>query len=85
MKFIEFNIRYDAPQNSVMYIRYSLDDNGYATDGVLSLREVQKGWWQGSIEVSASYNHIQYGYELLQGGKSICNEWALTPHRLRFN
>ena len=85
MNFIEFNIRYDAPEGGVMYIRYSLDDNGYATDGVLSLREIQRGWWRGSIEVSEDYAHIQYGYELLQDGRSICNEWAITPHRLRFN
>jgi len=85
MNFIEFNIRYDAPKGGVMYIRYSLDDNGYATDGVLSLREIQRGWWRGSIEVSEDYGHIQYGYELLQEGRSICNEWAITPHRLRFN
>lgn len=85
MNFIEFNIRYDAPEGGVMYIRYSLDDNGYATDGVLSLREIQRGWWRGSIEVSEDYGHIQYGYELLQEGRSICNEWAITPHRLRFN
>ena len=85
MKFLQFNIRYEAPVGCVMYIRYSLDDNGYATEGVLSLREVQRGWWQGSMEVSEDYNHVQYGYELLQGGKSLCNEWAITPHRLRFN
>ena len=85
MKFLEFNIRYDAPEGSVMYIRYSLDDNGYATEGVLSLRQIQKGWWQGSMEAADEYNHVQYGYELLQDGKPICNEWAITPHRLRFN
>ena len=85
MKFIEFNIRYDVDDSSVMYIRYILEDNGDITNGVLSLREVQRGWWQGSMEVSEDYDHIQYGYELLTDGKSTCREWDDTPHRLRFN
>ncbi len=85
MKFIEFNIRYEASEGCVMYLRYRLRDNGNVTDGVLSLREVQCGWWQGSMEVSEDYDHIQYGYELLSGDKSVCCEWSRTPHRLRFN
>lgn len=85
MKFIEFNIRYEVDDNSMMYIRYLLDDNGDVTQGALSLREIQRGWWQGSLEVSEDYNHILYGYELVSGGKSLCNEWEYTPHRLRFN
>ena len=68
-----------------MYLNFSLEDNGIPTAGVLSLREVQKGWWQGSMEVSEDYDHIQYGYELLSNGKSACCEWERTPHRLRFN
>ena len=85
MKFIEFNIRYSVDDGSVMYLRYALEDNGNETGGVLSLREVQRGWWQGSMEVSDDYDHIQYGYELLNGGRSVCREWDVTPHRLRFN
>ena len=85
MKFIEFNIRYGAPAGGALYLRYTLEDNGNITDGVLSLREVRKEWWQGSMEVSEEYDHILYGYELLLDGRSICNEWAGTPHRLRFN
>lgn len=85
MKFIEFNIKYDVDDSSVMYIRYILEDNGNITNGVLSLREVQRGWWQGTMEVSEDYDHIQYGYELLTDGKSTCREWEYTPHRLRFN
>ena len=85
MKYIEFNIRYEAPEDGVMYLRYSLDDNGNATEGVLSLRQVQSGWWQGSMEVSEDFDHILYGYELLLQGESVANEWAYTPHRLRFN
>ncbi len=85
MKFIEFNIKYGAEAGSALYINFLLDDNGNTTAGVLSLREVQRGWWQGSMEVSEDYSHIQYGYELLSNGKSACREWEGTPHRLRFN
>jgi len=60
MKFIEFNIRYEAPEGGTIYLRYSLDDNGNKTEGVLSLREVQHGLWQGSMEVSEDYDHILY-------------------------
>ena len=42
MKFIEFNIRYGAPAGGALYLRYTLEDNGNITDGVLSLREVRK-------------------------------------------
>lgn len=85
MKFIEFNIRYDTAGEGVLYLNFTLEDNGSPTNGVLSLREVQKGWWQGSMEVSEDYDHILYGYEMLAGGKSACAEWGYTPHRLRFN
>ena len=85
MNFIEFNIRYDAGKGSAMYINFSLDDNVNPNYGALSLREIQKGWWQGSMEVSDDYDHIEYGYELFCDGKSACHEWARTPHRLRFN
>lgn len=85
MKFIEFNIRYEAEQACAMYLNFRLEDNGNCTDGLLSLREVQSGWWQGSMEVSEDYDHIQYGYELLCNGKPACCEWERIPHRLRFN
>ena len=85
MKFLEFNIRYEVDDSSVVYLRYNLDDNGNITEGVLSLREVQRGWWQGSMQVSDSYDRIHYGYELLTGGKLSCAEWTGTPHHLRFN
>ena len=85
MKFLEFNIKYDAGTGSSMFLNYLLEDGGNVTHGVLSLRELQKGWWQGSMEVSEDYDHIEYGYELLVDGKSACCEWARTPHRLRFN
>lgn len=85
MKYLEYNIKYDAPENGVLYLRYKLEDNGDITEGVLSLREIRKGWWYGSMEVSEDYDHILYGYELICNGKSTCNEWAVTPHRLRFN
>ena len=85
MIFLEFNIRYEAENNSSLYLNFILEDNGESNYGVLSLREIQKGWWQGTMEVSDDYDHIQYGYELLCDGKSACREWARTPHRLRFN
>lgn len=85
MKYLEYNIKYDAPENGVLYLRYKLEDNGDITEGVLSLREIRKGWWHGTMEVSEDYDHILYGYELICNGKSTCNEWAVTPHRLRFN
>lgn len=85
MKSLEFNIRYNAPEGGTVYLRYSLDDNGNVTHGVLSLREIQAGWWYGSMDVCEEYDHILYGYELLLNGESVANEWAYTPHRLRFN
>lgn len=85
MKFIEFNIRYEVPASGLLYLRYTLEDNGNITDGALSLREVRKGWWQGSMEVSEDYDHILYGYQLICNGKTTSQEWAGTPHRLRFN
>ena len=85
MKFLEFNIRYEVDDNSVVYLRYNLYDNGSITEGVLSLREIQRGWWQGSMQVDDSYDRIHYGYELLTGGKLSCREWNGTPHHLRFN
>ena len=85
MRFIEFNIKYETVGNSVMYLIYRLDDNGNITNGALSLREIQRGWWQGKLEVSSDYSSINYGYELLSGGTVIANEWSGTPHTLRFN
>ena len=85
MKFIEFNIRYEADTSCVMYLNFCLEDNCNETAGVLMLREVQKGWWRASMEVSEDYDHIQYGYELLSNGKTACCEWEKRPHRLRFN
>ena len=85
MRFIEFNIKYEVADNSVMYLVYRLDDNGSLTNGVLSLREVQRGIWHGRLEVSDDYERIHYGYELLSAGKVIAKEWSGTPHTLRFN
>ncbi len=85
MQFLEFNIKYEVTDNSVMYLVYHLDDNGNITNGALSLREVQPGWWQGTLEVSEDYANIVYGYELLSGDRVVANEWAGTPHTLRFN
>ena len=85
MRFIEFNIKYEVPAGSVMYLVYRLNDNGNITNGALLLREVQKGRWQGRLEVSCDYSNINYGYELLSGSNVIANEWSGTPHTLRFN
>ncbi len=85
MNFLEFNIRYDAEPGSSLYINFTLEENSGPTEGLLSLREVRKGWWQGTMEVSRDYTHILYGYEVIAGGKSCCREWSVTPHRLRFN
>ncbi|MBR2318445.1 MAG: 4-alpha-glucanotransferase [Bacteroidaceae bacterium] len=85
MRFIEFNIKYEVNDGSVMYLVYRLDDNGDITNGALSLRELQHGWWQGSLEVPEDYSNIVYGYELLSGGKVVASEWSGTPHTLRFN
>lgn len=85
MRFLEFNIRYEAAEGSVLYLVYCLDDNGDITNGALSLREMQHGWWRGTLEVSDDYENIIYGYELLLGGRVVANEWARTPHTLRFN
>ena len=85
MRFIEFNIKYEVTDNSVMFLNYRLDDNGNITNGVLSLRELQRGHWHGKLEVSDDYASVVYGYELLSGSKVIANEWSGTPHTLRFN
>ena len=85
MKHLEFNIRYEVNDGCVMYLNYTLGGNGNITDGTLSLREVQKGWWQGVLDVSEEYDHITYGYLLLQNGHCVSNEWDNQPHRLRFN
>ena len=85
MRIIEFNIQYKVTDDSVMYLVYRLDDNGDITNGALSLRQMQQGWWKGRLEVSDDYERISYGYELLSGGKVVANEWSGTPHTLRFN
>ncbi|MBQ2289166.1 MAG: hypothetical protein II249_00670, partial [Bacteroidaceae bacterium] len=85
MRFIEFNIKYEVTDNSVMYLVYRLDDNGNITNGALSLREVQRGLWQAKLDVSDDYANIVYGYELLSGDRVVANEWTGTPHTLRFN
>ena len=85
MRFIEFNIKYEVTDNSVMYLVYRLDDNGNITNGALSLREVQRGLWQAKLDVSDDYANIVYGYELLSGDRVVANEWLGTPHTLRFN
>ena len=85
MKYIEFNIRYDVTGSGLIYLHYCLEDNGDITHGALSLRETQKGWWHGSMEVPEEYSHIRYGYELIADGKRACCEWGGTPHNLRFN
>ena len=85
MRFIEFNIKYEVTDNSVMYLVYRLDDNGNITNGALLLREVQRGLWQAKLDVSDDYANIVYGYELLSGDRVVANEWTGTPHTLRFN
>ena len=50
MHFIEFNIRYEISDGAAVYMCYHLRDNGNVVDGTLPLREVQKGWWQCTIE-----------------------------------
>lgn len=85
MRHIEFNIKYEVTDGSVMYLVYRLDDNGSITNGALSLRQVQHGLWQGRLEVSKDYENVVYGYELLSGGNVVANEWSGTPHTLRFN
>lgn len=85
MRSIEFNIKYDVTDNAVIYLVYYLNDNGNKTNGVLLLREGQRGWWRGTLEVSKDYSSIVYGYELLSCGRVVMNEWAGTPHTLRFN
>ena len=85
MHFIEFNIRYTVSDSSVLHLCYRLDDNGNLQEGSIALREVQKGWWQCSMEVPGNYNNICYGYELRLGDETLCSEWAGTPHTLRFN
>ena len=85
MNFIEFNIRYEISDGATLHLCYNLRDNGNDVEGSLSLREVQKGWWQCSLEVDDRYSNINYGYELRLAGKSLCTEWAGTPHTLRFN
>ena len=85
MKFIEFNIRYDAGDSSVMFLRYTFDDDNLAPQGSIELREVQRGWWRGTIEVDETKDYILYGYVLQLCGKCVCSEWDTLPHRLRFN
>ena len=85
MNFIEFNIRYDVNDGAVVRLHYTLRDNGSHNRGILALREVQKGWWRCTLEADERYNDINYGYELCLDGKSLCTEWAGTPHTLRFN
>lgn len=85
MRFLEFNIKYEATDGCTMYLVYRLDESGDITDGALSLREVQHGWWQATLEVSDDYSNIVYGYELLSGGRVVAAEWAGRPHTLRFN
>ena len=58
MKYVEFNIKYEVHDESVMYVHYSLSDNGYITNGILLLHQVQRGWWQGSIEVNDEYDSV---------------------------
>ena len=36
MKYIEFNVRYDVVGSGVIYLHYTLKDNGNATHGALS-------------------------------------------------
>ena len=85
MHFIEFNIRYNVSDSATLHLCYNLDGGNTAPETTLSLREVQKGWWQCSLEVSDNHHHISYGYELRQGCNVLCSEWAGTPHTLRFN
>ncbi len=85
MHFIEFNIRYNVSDSATLHLCYNLDGGNTAPENTLSLREVQKGWWQCSLEVPDGHKHINYGYELRQGSNILCSEWAGTPHTLRFN
>ena len=85
MRFVEFNIKYEVADDSVMYLVYRLNDNGNLTNGALLLRHLHHGHWQGKLEVSDDYESIIYGYELLSGSKVVAAEWAGTPHTLRFN
>ena len=85
MRYVEFNIKYEVSDDCVMYLHYSLSDNGNITDGILSLSQIRHGWWQGSMEVSDDYGSLTYGYELLSCGKPVAMEWGCEPHYLRFN
>ena len=85
MHFIEFNIRYDVNDGAAVHLCYILRDGSCVVEESIPLREVQKGWWQCSMEVDDRYANINYGYELRLGGSSLCSEWAGTPHTLRFN
>ena len=85
MRYIEFNIKYEVNDDSVIYLHYSLSDNGYITNGILSLRQVQRGWWQGGMDVNDEFDSITYGYELITAGKAVASEWGSEPHYLRFN
>ena len=85
MNFIEFNIRYNVSDSAALHLCYNLDGENVALQNSLTLREVQKGWWQCSLEVPDGHKHINYGYELRQGCNVLCSEWAGTPHTLRFN
>ena len=85
MHFIEFNIRYNVSDSAALHLCYNLDGENTAPQNSLTLREVQKGWWQCSLEVPDNHRYINYGYELRQGSNVLCSEWAGTPHTLRFN
>ena len=85
MRLIEFNIRYEISDGATVHMCYHLRGNDSVVDGALSLREVQKGWWQCSIEVDDRFADVNYGYELRLGGNVLCTEWEGTPHTLRFN
>ena len=85
MHFIEFNIRYNVSDSATLHLCYNLDGGVTVPENTLSLREVQKGWWQCTLQVPDNHNHINYGYELRQGCNVLCSEWAGTPHTLRFN
>ena len=85
MHFIEFNIRYDISDGATVHLCYRLCETGNVTGGSLPLRQVQKGWWQCSVEVDDRYADINYGYELRLGDDTLCTEWGGMAHTLRFN
>lgn len=85
MYHLEFNIKYNVTGGCGMSLVYRLDDNGNVADGRLQLREIRKGWWYGTLEAGGDYPRIEYGYEVVEGEKTVAREWAGTPHHLRFN